>query len=60
MIKTIWSWKWRIFTMSIFTMAFLSKLHDGLLAAFLNLLGVYGVYALGQFTADEIKKASEK
>lgn len=60
MIKKIWSCKWRTFTLVILTMAFISKYHEGLLSAFLNTIGVYGIYALGQFTADEIKKASEK
>jgi hypothetical protein len=57
MIKKIWSWKWRIVALIIFVMAFMSRYEDGIIYATLNLIGVYAIYALGQFVANEIKSA---
>ena len=56
-MKKIWSWKWRIVALIIFVTAFISRYQDGLIYAFLNMFGVYAIYALGQFVQDEIKSA---
>jgi hypothetical protein len=57
MIKKLWSWKWRIVALVLFITAFVSRYEDGIIYATLNLIGVYAIYALGQFVADEIKSA---
>ena len=57
MIKKLWSWKWRIVALILFITAFMIRYEDGIIYATLNLIGVYAIYALGQFVADEIKLA---
>ena len=56
MIKKIWSWKWRIIALILFVMAFVSVYPRGFWTAVLNTFGVYAIYALGQFVADEIER----
>ena len=58
-LKKIWSWKFRILATWVFIAAFLARYQDGIIYAVLNTFGVYAIYALGQFTGDEIKEAQE-
>jgi hypothetical protein len=59
-LDKLWSWKFRILATLLFVSAFIAKYEDGIMYAFLNTLGVYGIYVLGQFTGNEIRKAREQ
>ena len=56
-IHKLWSWKFRVLTILLLACAFTARYADGIIYAVLNTFGVYAIYALGQFTADEIRKA---
>ena len=59
-IHKLWSWKFRVLTILLLACAFTARYADGIIYAVLNTFGVYAIYALGQFTADEIRKVQEK
>ena len=56
MMKLIWSWKWRLFAISLFAYIFISAYSTGFLNAIYSVVFAYAIYGLGQLVADEIAK----
>lgn len=58
-IKKLWSYKFRVLITIILIDAFITGSANGFIYGVLNLLGIYGIFAFGQFVQDEIEGSKE-